>query len=45
YFRRILCDVIGADVDSGRLPASEMERIGAMVEDICYQNARQYFGF
>ena len=45
YFRRILCDVIGADVDSGRLPASEMERIGAMVEDICYRNARQYFGF
>ena len=45
YFRRILCDVIGADVDSGRLPASEMERIGAMVEDICYRNALQYFGF
>ena len=45
YFRRILCDVIGADVDSGRLPASGMERIGAMVEDICYRNARQYFGF
>ena len=45
YFRRILCDVIGADVDSGRLPASEMGRIGAMIEDICYRNARQYFGF
>ena len=45
YFRRILCDVIGADVDSGRLPASEMERIGQMVEDICYCNARTYFDF
>ena len=45
YFRRILCDVIGADVDCGRLPASEMERIGAMIEDICYRNARQYCGF
>ncbi len=45
YFRRILCDVIGADVDSGRLPASEMERIGGMVEDISYRNARDYFGF
>jgi len=45
YFRRILCDVIGADVDSGRLPASEMERIGAMVEDIAYRNARAFFHF
>jgi glucuronate isomerase len=45
YFRRILCDVIGADVDSGRLPASEMERIGAMVEDISYRNARAFFHF
>ena len=45
YFRRILCDVIGADVDSGRLPSSEMARIGAMVEDICYHNARHYFRF
>ena len=45
YFRRILCDVVGADVDSGRLPASEMERIGAMIEDISYRNAHGYFGF
>ena len=45
YFRRILCDVVGADVDSGRLPASEMEFIGQMVEDICYNNADHYFGF
>ena len=45
YFRRILCDLVGADVDSGRLPASEMERIGDMIEDISYRNARDYFGF
>ena len=45
YFRRILCDLVGADVDSGRLPASEMERIGAMIEDISYRNAHGYFGF
>ena len=45
YFRRILCDVIGSDVDSGRLPASEMERIGEMVEDISYRNAKRYFNF
>ena len=45
YFRRILCDLVGADVDSGRLPASEMERIGNMIEDISYRNARSYFAF
>ena len=45
YFRRILCDMVGADVDSGRLPLSEMGRIGQMIEDISYRNARDYFGF
>ena len=45
YFRRILCDLVGADVDSGRLPASEMQRIGDMIEDVSYRNARDYFGF
>ncbi len=45
YFRRILCDVVGKDVESGRLPASEMERIGAMIEDISYNNAKNYFNF
>ena len=45
YFRRILCDMVGADVDSGRLPHSEMQRIGEMIEDISYRNARDYFGF
>ena len=45
YFRRILCDVIGADVESGRLPASELDTIGKMVEDICYNNAKRYFDF
>ncbi|MBQ7194718.1 MAG: glucuronate isomerase [Bacteroidales bacterium] len=45
YFRRILCDVLGADIASGRLPSSEMEFIGGMVEDICFRNAAEYFGF
>jgi len=45
YFRRILCDVIGSDVESGKLPASELETIGKFVEDISYNNANQYFGF
>jgi len=45
YFRRILCDVVGADVESGRLPESEMERISGMVQDISYYNAKNYFKF
>ena len=45
YFRRILCDIIGSDVESGRLPASEMDRISQMVKDISYFNAKNYFKF
>ncbi len=45
YFRRILCNLIGNDVESGQLPASEMEWIGQMVENICYNNAKAYFKF
>jgi len=45
YFRRILCDILGRDVESGRLPASEMPFIHKMVADISYNNAKQYFEF
>lgn len=45
YFRRILCDVIGSDLESGRLPESEMPRIRQMVRDISYFNAKNYFSF
>lgn len=45
YFRRILCNLIGSDVENGELPASEMQRIGQMVEDISYRNAKTYFNF
>ena len=45
YFRRILCDTLGANIESGRLPASEMDFIGKMVEDISYNNAKNYFAF
>ena len=45
YFRRILCDVIGRDVESGRIPASEMEDVARMVRDISYFNAKNYFNF
>ncbi len=45
YFRRILCNLLGEDIESGRLPRSEMDTIHAMVRDICYNNAKNYFQF
>ena len=45
YFRRILCDVLGKDIEEGKLPASEMDFLGKMVEDISYNNAKNYFNF
>ncbi|MGC9151388.1 MAG: glucuronate isomerase [Microbacter sp.] len=45
YFRRILCNVIGNDVEKGKLPASELDFMGQMVEDISYYNALKYFRF
>lgn len=45
YFRRILCNLIGQDIANGELPRAEMPRIEQMIKDICYNNAKQYFGF
>jgi glucuronate isomerase len=45
YFRRTLCNLIGADVEAGLLPASEIEWLGQMVENISYNNAREFFKF
>ena len=42
YFRRILCQLLGNDVEAGLLPP-DMELLGQMVEDICYNNAKNYF--
>lgn len=44
YFRRILCNLIGKDVENGELPADE-KWLGKMVSDICYNNAKEYFSF
>ena len=44
YFRRVLCDLVGNEVESGLLPNDE-ELIGAMVKNICHDNAVKYFGF
>ena len=44
YFRRILCNLIGNDVENGEVPA-DIEFLGKMVQDISYNNAQNYFGF
>ena len=44
YFRRLLCNLIGKDVHNGELPHDE-EWLGGIVQDICYGNAKDYFGF
>lgn len=44
YFRRILCDELGKDIEAGRLP-HDLNMIGSMVQDICYNNAKNYFNF
>ena len=45
YFRRILCSYVGDQVQTGRMPESEMKAIGKIVSDICYGNAKEYFKF
>jgi glucuronate isomerase len=42
YFRRILCNILGTDVEQGLLP-NDMNLLGRMVEDICFNNAKSYF--
>jgi glucuronate isomerase len=44
YFRRLLCNILGNDVEKGLLP-NDKETLVRMVEDISYNNARRYFNF
>lgn len=44
YFRRILCNIIGNDVENGLLP-DDINLLGKMVKDISYFNAKNYFNF
>jgi glucuronate isomerase len=43
YFRRVLCNLIGRDMESGLLPDSD-ELVGPMIRNICYKNAHEYLG-
>ncbi len=42
YFRRILCELVGGWIENGEYPA-DMAQAGALIEDICYRNAKRYF--
>jgi len=44
YFRRILCNLLGQDVENGELPA-DIAWLGKLVEDISYKNASAFFNF
>ena len=44
YFRRILCNLIGKDIENGEWP-DLFDHTSKMVENICYYNARNYFRF
>ena len=44
YFRRILCNLMGQDVENGELPA-DIEGLGKLVKDISYTNASEFFNF
>jgi len=44
YFRRILCRIVGADVDGGLIP-DDKELVDGLIRGICYENARDFFNF
>ena len=43
YFRRILCDIFGRDMENGEVPNDDAY-VGEMISNICYNNAKQYLG-
>ena len=47
YFRRTLCNLVGKDIENGLIPFEGYEelRVRQMIEDICYNNAKEYFNF
>ncbi|MEP7256822.1 MAG: glucuronate isomerase [Flavitalea sp.] len=44
YFRRILCNLVGEEIEQGELP-SDIKWMGKIIQDICYYNAKTYFNF
>jgi len=44
YFRRILCNLFGEEIENGELP-NEISWTGSIIQDICFRNAKNYFGW
>jgi len=44
YFRRLLCDLFGEEIENGELP-NDVAWIGKIIKDICFNNNQQYFGW
>jgi len=44
YFRRILCNILGEDIENGELP-DDLAWTGEVVQNICYHNAARFFNF
>ena len=44
YFRRIMCNLLGSDMENGEIPM-DFDLVGGMVQDISYNNAKNYFKF
>lgn len=44
YFRRILCNLFGEEMENGELP-NEIQWTGKIIQDICYNNAANYFNW
>jgi glucuronate isomerase len=43
YFRRVLCNLLGGEMERGELPNDE-KLIGSVIQNICFNNARDYLG-
>ena len=44
YFRRILCNLFGEEIENGELP-NDIEWIGKIIQDVCYNNANEFFNW
>ena len=44
YFRRLLCNMIGNDIEKGLLP-NDLSFFGKMVENICYYNLKEFIKY
>jgi glucuronate isomerase len=44
YFRRVLCNILGEEMENGELP-DDINLVGSIIQNICFNNAKEYFGW